>query len=74
MIFIGDLPVNKNIGKNYKNILTENNLEKYIELFENNNLTDIMIISELEETDLEKLGIDKMGDRKKILKLFISNW
>jgi hypothetical protein len=58
------------IGKNYKDILSENRLDQYIVLFERNNLTDISIISELNETDLEKLGISIMGDRKKILKLF----
>ena len=58
------------IGKNYKDILIENNLSQYIELFEKNNLTDIIIISELNETDYEKIGINTMGDRKKIIKIF----
>jgi uncharacterized protein YeeX (DUF496 family) len=58
------------IGKNYKDILLENNLNEYIDLFERNKLTDIYIISSLSESDLEKIGIAIMGDRKLILKIF----
>jgi hypothetical protein len=61
---------NKFIGKNYIDILTENGLQEYIPLFEKNKLTDINIISELTEDDYQKIGINIMGDRKKILKLF----
>jgi len=60
----------KFIGKNYIDILTENGLQEYIPLFEKNKLTDINIISELTEDDFQKIGINIMGDRKKILKLF----
>jgi hypothetical protein len=63
----------KFIGKNWKDVLMENSLGDYIELFEKNKLTDIEIISELTESDLEKLGITIMGDRKKILKTFYIN-
>lgn len=63
----------KFIGKNWKDILMENNLEEYISIFENNKLTDLETITELNETDLEKLGITIMGDRKKILKIFYVN-
>ena len=58
------------VGKNYKDILSENNLSDYIDLFEKNKLTDISIISALSEADLEKLGISIMGDRKLIMKIF----
>jgi hypothetical protein len=59
------------IGKNWKDVLLENNLGEYIEIFEKNKLTNLEIISELTEPDLEKLGITIMGDRKNILKLFL---
>jgi hypothetical protein len=57
-------------GKNWRDILIDNNLAEYIEIFEKNKLTDLLIISELNEMDLEKLGIDIMGDRKRMLKIF----
>jgi len=57
-------------GKNYKDILNENGLSEYIVLFEKHKLKDINIISELTEVDLEKIGINVLGDRKKIIKLF----
>jgi hypothetical protein len=60
----------KFIGKNYKDILTENNLSEYIDKFTENKLTEINIISELTDSDFEKIGIKIMGDRKKILKIF----
>jgi hypothetical protein len=61
------------IGKNWKDVLLENNLGEYIDVFEKNRLTDLEIISELTELDLEKLGIAVMGDRKKILKIYSVN-
>ena len=61
---------NISINKNWKDILLENNLGDYIEIFEKNKLTDINIIMGLNESDLEKLGINVMGDRKNILKIF----
>ena len=60
----------KFIGKNYKDILQENDLEEYISIFTENKLTDVIIISELIESDLEKIGVTSLGDRKKILKIF----
>ena len=64
-----NIPLNL-VDKNWKDIFLENNLEEYIGVFEKNKLTDLNIIMELNESDLEKLGIDIMGDRKKILKIF----
>jgi len=57
-------------GKSYKEVLLENNLDKYITTFEENNLTDYSVLSEINEKDLEKIGISIIGDRKKIIKLF----
>jgi len=55
---------------NWEELLVKNGLEKYIEVFKINGLDTIEIINELNELDLEKIGISMMGDRKKILKLF----
>ena len=60
----------KFVGKNYKDILQENNLEEYIDIFTENKLIDVAIISELTDSELEKIGITSLGDRKKILKIF----
>jgi len=60
----------KFIGKNYKDILLENNLGEYIDIFTENKLTDIQIISELTDSELEKIGVVSLGDRKRIKKLF----
>jgi len=54
-------------GKSYKDILLENNLDKYIKTFEENNLTEYSVLSEINEKDLEKIGISIIGDRKKII-------
>jgi hypothetical protein len=60
----------KFVGKNYKDILLENNLGEYVTLFTENKLTDISIISGLTDSDLEKIGITILGDRKRILQIF----
>ena len=63
----------KFIGKNWKDILIENNLSEYIDIFEKNKLTDLTIISKLTDEELEKIGITAMGDRKKYLNIFSNN-
>jgi len=60
----------KNNEDDINEILAENGLEKYIEIFQRNNLNSCEIIRELDENDLEKLEITIMGDRKKILRIF----
>ena len=69
---IGQKPKNyeKFVGKNYKDILLENNLGEYINIFTENKLTEIEIIIGLTDSDLEKIGITTLGDRKKILNIF----
>jgi len=52
-------------GKSYKDVLLENNLDKYIKTFEENNLIEYSVLSEINEKDLEKIGISIIGDRKK---------
>jgi DNA-directed RNA polymerase subunit RPC12/RpoP len=57
----------------WKELLIKNGLKEYIGLFETNKLDTNEIICELNENDLEKLGITIMGDRKKIIKIFNLN-
>lgn len=57
------------IGKTWKDVLKENGLEQYINLFEEQRLTDIDMITSLSEEDLEKMGIKTLGDRKRLIKL-----
>lgn len=54
----------------YKTILTENGMGEYIVLFEKNKLNELDLIVDLSENDYEKLGIELMGDRKRLLKIF----
>jgi ABC-type transport system involved in multi-copper enzyme maturation permease subunit len=61
---------NKFYGKNWKDILVENDLSEYCDIFETNKLTNIDIIQMLTDDDLEKIGIQALGDRKKILRAF----
>jgi hypothetical protein len=51
-------------------ILENNNLQDFILIFEKNKILDIETASELTDTDLEKIGISALGDRKKILRIF----
>ena len=53
-----------------KEILEKNNLTEYMSIFEQHKVLDIDTMSELNENELEKIGINALGDRKKILKLF----
>ena len=54
----------------YKTILNENGMGGYIVLFEKNKLNELDLIVDLSENDYEKLGIELMGDRKRLLKIF----
>jgi hypothetical protein len=53
-----------------KEVLKNNNLAEYIGLFEQHKILDSDTLSEINETELEKIGITALGDRKKILRLF----
>jgi hypothetical protein len=55
------------IGKTWQDILKENGLEQYISVFEKQNLTDIDTILSLNEQDLEKIGVETLGDRKRLI-------
>jgi len=57
----------------YKNVLKNNNLENYIEIFEKNKLNDIELIMTLTENDYEKIGINILGDIKRLLIIFSKN-
>ncbi|MDR1180147.1 MAG: SAM domain-containing protein [Spirochaetales bacterium] len=50
----------------FRIVLTDSGLEKYFQLFEQNNLTGSEILYSVTENDMEKIGISNMGDRKKI--------
>ncbi|MDR2495140.1 MAG: PEGA domain-containing protein [Spirochaetaceae bacterium] len=55
------------VGKTWQDVLRENNFEHYISMFESHKLTDIDTILSLNEQDLEKIGIESLGDRKRLL-------
>ena len=55
-----------------KKILEENNLAEYIKLFEQHKILDVDTLSDLNESELETIGVSALGDRKKIVKLFSS--
>ncbi|MEM7207600.1 MAG: AAA family ATPase [Pseudomonadota bacterium] len=51
--------------------LTQIGLEQYIDAFDNNDI-DLDVLPELDETDLEKIGVGSLGHRKKLLKAIAS--
>jgi hypothetical protein len=53
-----------------QNILIANELDEYIPLFENHKLDRFDLINALTEDDFEKMGIEALGDRKQLVKLF----
>jgi len=55
------------VGKTWQDVFKENGLEQYIAVFEHEKLTDIDTILSLTEQDLEKIGIEKLGDRKRLI-------
>ena len=55
---------------NYKDILNYHSLTEYINLFEENRLIDINIITTLSENDYEKIGVKYLGDIKKLKSIF----
>jgi hypothetical protein len=57
------------IGKTWRDVLREHDLEQYISIFENKKLTDIDTILSLTEHDFEKIGIEMIGDRKRLIKV-----
>ncbi|GHU26270.1 hypothetical protein FACS1894164_17150 [Spirochaetia bacterium] len=52
-----------------KNILENNNFIEYIDLFESNKIFDISTFFMLDDSDLEKMGVLAVGDRKRLLAL-----
>jgi hypothetical protein len=61
------------IGKTWQDVLKENSLEQYISVFEKHKLTDIETILSLNEPDLESIGIEALGDRKRLIKVLHPN-
>ena len=53
-----------------KKVLSENNLIEYFELFKKEKILSLEILSNLSDTDYEKIGIKTLGDIKTLQKLF----
>ena len=53
-----------------QNILINNDLVEYIQLFEQHRLDRIETLQDMTDNDYEKIGILAVGDRKKLVKLF----
>jgi hypothetical protein len=58
-----------NMTAELENILKNNNLDEYLELFESQKITNVSTFSMLNDFDLEKMGILTIGDRKRLLAL-----
>jgi hypothetical protein len=50
--------------------LEQNGLEKYSNIFEKENITTLKTALDLTDEDLKNIGIEAIGDRKKLLSLF----
>jgi hypothetical protein len=59
--------------KTWQDVLKENGLDQYISVFEKQNLTDIDTILSLTEQDLEKIGVEILGDRKRLIRFLHQN-
>ena len=53
-------------------VLKKNGLEAYIPIFEKNNLMDKKLLSKMTEEQFERIGIENIGDRKKLVQIFAS--
>jgi TM2 domain-containing membrane protein YozV len=53
----------------FKDLLEQNDLKQYCEIFENNKIENIKNAIDLNDNDLMNIGISVLGDRKKILSL-----
>ncbi len=53
-------------------VLKKNGLEAYIPIFEKNNLMDKKLLSKMTERQFERIGIDNIGDRKRLVQIFKS--
>ncbi|MBQ4379249.1 MAG: hypothetical protein II821_08655 [Treponema sp.] len=60
----------ENTSEEIKATLQKEGLEQYISLFEKNNLLDAKALSVVKAEDYEKLGIENLGDRMKLVSLF----
>jgi hypothetical protein len=62
--------IKQNITVSWKNILEQNGFSEYIEIFEKNKIDNADVILTLNEQDLESMGINAVGDRKRIIQIF----
>jgi phosphate/sulfate permease len=58
------------LNNTYKELMGKNNFSQYIEIFEKNSINNIDIILALTDYDLEKLGMNNIGERKRFIQLF----
>jgi hypothetical protein len=54
----------------YREILTRAGLGEYVELFERHRITDIYMIRSLTNDELREMGIEAIGDRRRIMEAF----
>jgi hypothetical protein len=54
-------------------LLDDNGLGEHKDAFERHKILDLDIAAELDEAELEKIGVEALGDRKKLLKLFAAS-
>jgi hypothetical protein len=57
------------INSTWKETLAQNGFLQYIEVFEKNKVDNANVILALNEQDLASMGIEAVGDRKKILQI-----
>jgi len=56
-----------------RDLLENNGLNEYIDLFESNRVFDISTFNLLSDSDFEKIGVSAIGDRKRLLALANKN-
>jgi predicted membrane protein len=60
---------NEKINNTWKDLLKQNGFSEYIELFEKNKLDNADVLLALTEQDLGTMGINAIGDRKRIIQI-----
>lgn len=58
------------INSMWRNMLKDNGFSQHIELFEKNKIDNYDVIMALNEQDLAAMGIETVGDRKRIIQMF----
>jgi len=58
------------LSEKVQNVLINNDLGEYIQLFEEHKLDRIEILKDMTEKDYENIGVIAIGDRKRLVNLF----